>query len=574
MLEEFRTASGLLQVALERYINASFALRDGYSYRNTINSAEEIRDFVANEMGLITSYKSGLTQAQVAINQARNSLANVPINALPAEVLTYIFHLVSAEQPCTFQTPHYWDDDAPVDFPKYPDMLAHVCSQWRQVALASHALWSHIDIALSCPLTFGLYERAKTYATRARQIPMDIHIVDPGHFREAEKPDNSGSSEFDFTDNRPPNEYEMWEELMYEINPDDFDFLSLNVASRIRTLGLLVHHQYHPIHSRALEHCLANCLPGDLSELNVCVPGGSYSFPMFIKPGSLSRYSTDVALSEQQLERAWESVTTLRLKGRYPIWTSTAYHGLTHLQLEGSCRISGSELISFLKSNPQLRVIRCDLRIKETPPSGANLSPVILNELEIIDLVNAKEEDAKNFLQWVTTGSNPLQLSLCCNPTSTVLKDFLARSNVRELRVRSKSRWSYDNLPLAKFYLPLRLRVLAVDEWENNSPSQHNPIRHFHSSRTEAQFPLDLDALYMLSCCYEDFEHFRDFVGKCSPQRLILGNCTVARMDSRIPVDLTLLESETGGDLSQLSPSVEVLTASDPSPFPDWNRSY
>ncbi|CEL63119.1 hypothetical protein RSOLAG1IB_05159 [Rhizoctonia solani AG-1 IB] len=493
------------------------------------------------------------------------------VNALPAEVLAYIFHLVSAEQPCASQIPYYWVDDTPVDFPKYPDVLAHVCSRWRQVALASHALWSHIDIVLSYPSSFGFHDRAKHYAARAQQIPIDIHIVDPGHHRGNKMPLTFLGSELDLTMNHPLNARKTWEESMYEINPDVFDFLSLSVAPRVRALGLLVHFEYHDVHSKALEHCLANCLPGELSELNICVPGGAYIAPMFIGPGGGLQYSTELALSEQQLERAWESVTTLRVEGRYPSWTSMAYHGLTDLQIEGTHRIVGPELLSFLGSSPRLRAVRCNLRIQQTPDLVPNARPVYLKELEIINLVNMTEDDVKNFLQWIITGSNPLQLSLCCNPTSTVLKDFLARSNVQELRVRSKPSLN-RSLPLTEFYLPIRLRVLAVDEWDNAPPTGYS-IDDPHGSSTEAQFPPEIDALYMISCHYRDFGYFREFLRKCSPQRLVLWNCTVARAGSRFPIDLTLLESETGGELSQLSPSVECLTASDPRPCPDWNRS-
>ncbi|CAE6467854.1 unnamed protein product [Rhizoctonia solani] len=320
---------------------------------------------------------------------------------------------------------------------------------------------------------------------------MDIHIVDPCHCCEVEKSNDGSSSEFDFSGNGPPNEYEVWEELMHEKNPEEFEFLSSSVAPRIRSLGLILHHQYYPIHSRALEHCLANCLLGDLVELSIRVPGGSYSTPTFIKPG-YSRYSTELALSEQQLEHAWGSVVTLRLKGIYPPWASAAYHGLTDLQLDGKHDIYGSELTSFLGSSPQLRTLRCNFRVKQAPHISKSVSPAVLKELEAIDLVNMNEQETKDFLQWISPSSKPLQLSLRCNPTATVLKDFLARSNVQEIRAQSESLWGDNELPLVEFYLPLQLRVLAVNEW---GLSPHNATYRPRSSHTEVQFPLDLDTL-------------------------------------------------------------------------------
>ncbi|KAH7345719.1 hypothetical protein B0J17DRAFT_764311 [Rhizoctonia solani] len=323
MLDELHTASNLLHTALERYMNACSALRNGSSYNNNIHSAVEISNTVAAQVDLIESYKNKLIVAEVAVKRARNNLANVPINALPPETLAHIFHLLLAQQPCPLRTTTHWSSDNPI-------------------ALDSHELWSHIDIALSCPLSNMFHNRAETYVARAHQVPLDIHFIDPGYIRQTERSialNNSSAHEYSAFDDES-NDWADWINLDYDNNPEEFTFLSSSPQPLIRSLGLLVHHQYHPIHSRALGHCLVNCLPKGVSELVINVPNDASSSPSFFQPSpgwqDQEFVSCDqLSLTEQQLGKVWYPIKTLVLNGRYPHWASTAYHGLTELHLLG-----------------------------------------------------------------------------------------------------------------------------------------------------------------------------------------------------------------------------------------------
>ncbi|KAF8755646.1 F-box-like [Rhizoctonia solani] len=533
-----------------------------------------------HELHSVESYKATFSHAQAMVNQTSSNTANAPITVLPVEILTHIFQLALADQPCPFQTEYHWnDEDNPVQLPKYPDTIAQVCSRWRRIAVACPSLWSHIDIVLSCPLSIGFHDRAKVHVTRAQPLPIDIYIIDPGIYREAKKSNNNSSFELDFPGAGPPDERKVWNELMRKNNPENFEFISPEVMPRIRTLGLRVHYQCHAIHSRALEHCLTNCLPGGLRELNINVPYGRYFTPIFLQPEAYSgphgrnRTWPWLALSERQLEYAWASVVTLHLKGVYPFWNSAAYHGLTELRLPEGHRISDSELVRFLGSSPQLRTICCNFRIRETYHNNTVFSPIALKELEVIDLMNMSDSSVETFLRWLNPGSKPLQLSLCCNPISVVLKDFVSRSNVREIRVRPPL-WEDKILPLAWFYLPLQLRILGVDGWGVNPVDDWgpSPMTPQHDQPVETQSPLDLDALYMLSCYFEDFSSFEEFVKKCAPQRLILWDCEISHSNTKSRIDLPLLRSAAGGNFSQLCPSVECLTSSDSKPLSDWER--
>jgi len=343
---------------LERYIDACSTLQPACLRKYGTNTAAELSSSVTRELELVETYRDMLTRAQVSVQRAKNNLKSVPISSLPAEVITYIFHLVLAQQPCPLRVPKHQASMKSLRLPKCPDILSHICSQWRQIALASHGLWSHVDIALSCNLSKGLHERAVTHVARAHQMPLGIHFVDIGLTRKVEisvAPDeretiNSGG-EFD--------------ELMRNYNPQEFTFLTSSSRPWVRSLGLAVHHRYHPIHDRALDYCLVNCLPRGLSELIINVPNAPFNDPSFFEPvldpqNQIDESSTQLSLSQQQLESAWHPTTTLVLNGRYPHWNSTAYYGLTELRLLGSRRIFNLDLVGVLQASPGLRIIRCD----------------------------------------------------------------------------------------------------------------------------------------------------------------------------------------------------------------------
>ncbi|KEP49494.1 F-box-like domain protein [Rhizoctonia solani 123E] len=533
MLEELHISSDLLCTVLDRYVNACSALRNGCLYRNNINSAAELLGPVTDEMSLVESYKSKITQAQVEVKRARNSLANVPINSLPAEVLAYIFRLVLAQQCCPLRAPYHWDFEDPPQIPNYPDTLSHVCSQWRYIALATPGLWSHIDIALSCPLSKGFHDRATTYVARAHQTPLDIHLIDPGYIRQVERSrasdDDSGSEQsFDSAD-------------------------------------------------QALEHCLANCSSGSLFELVIDVPNETMSYPILFETSSdLSPHdhasSTHLLLPKGQLENAWKSTTSLSLNGTYPSWSSTAYYGLTELRLLGNKDISGAELARILNSSPGLRILHCDFNIQGSPHVGTSSSLITLQELETLEISGMRRAGVEHFLRWLTTGPKHLRLSLGVDPTSALLKDFFTRSNVQEMRIETKLRASTEpELSPTMFCLPPQLKTLVITGWSWDGDRVMNTSTP-SGPNNETLATIELDALYMLSCCFNTFYKFREVVAKFSPRKLVVWNCDIEYPASTwLNINLPYIKSIIGNDLSQLCPSVECLTVREPKPLQDWD---
>src|ERR1700761_8616112 len=73
-----------------------------------------------------------------ALRHRRNALA--PVSSLPTEVIEVIFsllHVPSTLLPFTL--------DGKLDHLVWP-RVAHVCHQWREIALNQPLFWSHVDL--------------------------------------------------------------------------------------------------------------------------------------------------------------------------------------------------------------------------------------------------------------------------------------------------------------------------------------------------------------------------------------------------------------------------------------------
>ncbi|KAL5637863.1 hypothetical protein ACGC1H_002213 [Rhizoctonia solani] len=488
------------------------------------------------------AYKGKLGQAEVAVKSARNNL------------------------PCPLRVHSHWDSGTPARLPTYPDVFTRVCSRWRRIALASHTLWSHIDIRLSCNLSKGFHARAETYVARAHQAPLEIHFIDSSCIVKIER-----SEEYD--DDFEEESFDGWFKWEREVryyNPEVFAFLAATPRPRIRSLGLLVFEEYHAIHSRALEHCLANCFPGILSELVIDVPERIPHHPFFqtsLDPQHRDDVSSTrfLSLSEQQLEDVWRSTTTLFLRSKSPRWSSAAYHGLIDLRLFGRQEISELELTDILTSSPGLRILRCNFDVHGSTPLSDLVPSVVLQELEVLNLEGMNKVNTECFLGWLKPGLKPLRLSLSGDSTLALLDDFYARSNVQEMRVKAEHQYFDEHLlPFALLSLPPQLRTLVmVDRGQGIS---------YRIETTYTSPPIKLDTLYMLSCRYDKFSELGDMVAKYSPRRLVLWECSIGHpYQGSSKIDMRFLESAPGNTLRQFCVSIECPTDWNYSSFLDWD---
>ncbi|KDN35011.1 hypothetical protein RSAG8_11954, partial [Rhizoctonia solani AG-8 WAC10335] len=162
MLEDLKNAGDNLRSALVRYITVCSKLR-GRTLQDRVShgTSRELDDQIRKEVEYFDQYETQLQGALHSLRVARNSARSIaPINALPAEILVHIFHLVSGSRIRTIKH------------------LTHVCSQWRSVSLSCCSLWTQINY---CPredpaLQPKLLDQVRTYLFRVGQLPLRISI--------------------------------------------------------------------------------------------------------------------------------------------------------------------------------------------------------------------------------------------------------------------------------------------------------------------------------------------------------------------------------------------------------------
>ncbi|KDN39734.1 hypothetical protein RSAG8_08652, partial [Rhizoctonia solani AG-8 WAC10335] len=138
-LTQLNVAHNLLRAASDQYLTACSSINRAHTYGTLPREAlPELMRSVSDELVLIHDLGKTLLTARAILAATRNHVSFVvPICRLPDEVLVKIFQLVAAEQSCSFHANTGKIICQPLG---YPTLLTHVCSRWRQVAMASKRL--------------------------------------------------------------------------------------------------------------------------------------------------------------------------------------------------------------------------------------------------------------------------------------------------------------------------------------------------------------------------------------------------------------------------------------------------
>ncbi|KEP51037.1 F-box-like protein [Rhizoctonia solani 123E] len=171
MIQELTIAGNLLNSALDRYINACLAIRKHYLKEGSFAAvAPELSSRVNSEAELVVTLNLKIHQAKSAIFWARNcSPSLVPIHSLPRELLARIFLFVSRSQ-------HNHTRYSGLSMRNRPEVVSHVCSRWRELAVNSPSFWS--TICLSVVGSPAKIVRATAFAERARSLPLELQLHD------------------------------------------------------------------------------------------------------------------------------------------------------------------------------------------------------------------------------------------------------------------------------------------------------------------------------------------------------------------------------------------------------------
>ncbi|KAG9119305.1 hypothetical protein FRC07_005726 [Ceratobasidium sp. 392] len=168
-LHTWKSARILLADAIQSYLSACATLSVACA-RPTHTPLERtvVEDAlvaVDSELTSLTSEAKALRDAQVGLSTLRNKSGKLTrINALPPEILTYIFKL---------STTYCMRDKAAKGC---YNALARVDIYWRQLALDTPELWTHIDISPDAPTGRSLYEASKLQLERAKGEPVYLHL--------------------------------------------------------------------------------------------------------------------------------------------------------------------------------------------------------------------------------------------------------------------------------------------------------------------------------------------------------------------------------------------------------------
>lgn len=514
MIEELNTASELLHAALERYFTICSTIQAScHANGSQLNGAlQELPDRISKELLLADSYQAKLEQSKTAISQSRNSFnCVVPINGLSSETLAHIFGLVLGMQDCP-------TEDKTMDFPKYPDLLSHVCSRWREVALGSRTLWSHIDLAPCHSFHQGLLARAEVYATRAGNLPLSLHVITLDY-------------EFDYDD---------------DIRDTLEEFLA-SVATRVRSLEIVPGEastvEESVIDVDIVESCLVNCVPGTLTRL--AISNRTYKLLGFLQADDATSdipnhlWWMPLGIPPELLEDIFGAVTSLRLYGLYPYWTSQAYRGLVELRLTSrrapGITIPESQFVNILSSSPKLRVLDFELSVTDSLPLDASVTPVHLDELEVLGVNTMSNDQLEVVLRWLAPGSVPLDLLIVVDPNerlfmlNTGLVAFFTRSGSSITTFHLYAGSSYFSVFNELLDLLPNLRVLAIQVLMMMAGHAHSEA----STRTDEHNPaFRLDRLELF-CGTIHLDSLLEFVERNPIQELTFQRCRFTGKQAR-----------------------------------------
>jgi hypothetical protein len=103
--------------------------------------------------------------------------SGTPVNALPNELLSYIFTLGSGaeEQGGNDVDDEEEQEESSIDEPRqqlpFKVLVSHVCRRWRTVAIETSMLWTYLDFAEGPP-----FDKSRTWLERSKGCLLDIEL--------------------------------------------------------------------------------------------------------------------------------------------------------------------------------------------------------------------------------------------------------------------------------------------------------------------------------------------------------------------------------------------------------------
>ncbi|CAE6335045.1 unnamed protein product [Rhizoctonia solani] len=406
---------------MTKYTEACAAILDNYNPSG--DAAQNLLDSVVAELPRAFDYDSKLQKAISLMWRVRNqSPSFVPINILRPEVMSRIFWF---GRHCCLPKSQLTRRNAPTDDNLiYPETALEVCHRWREIALASPDLWSHIDIDLTSGSEGILFSRALAFAARSNRAPLDLHMRIDFYFREDER-----LSDFCHSIVPRTRSVDFQSDCRTPLPRDALPLLASLLSSDA---------------TRTLRRFCINAQP--MREFCFLTPNDSTHFA----ENPRTPHSQPIPLNESIFENTMSLVTSMQLDGMYPSWSSRAYAGLVELDLDASqpagIAISELALANILRASPALRTFCFGLNMTfESGHASVTPDPVQLGHLEMIKLTGHYTIAQEAVLRMIYPRQLPLQMIVeviehyrFASPTSYWVQfiNFVSRSRIAQLHIK------------------------------------------------------------------------------------------------------------------------------------------
>ncbi|KAG8790224.1 hypothetical protein FRC12_012469 [Ceratobasidium sp. 428] len=304
-----------------------------------------------------------------------------PINTLPPEILSYVFTLSRSYCACTSTEGIEFHD------------LAVVCTYWREIALNTTTLWTHIDVGPGTPTYL-----TKLLLKRTRDVPIHAHVYEP-----------------------PTSLPRLEREASGLLAPH---------AHRVRT----VHVESYSFNQTFIRSIL-NLWLGHSNNKNILESLVIYQPYFTVRQND---EGTTIARSERA-KRTMAALTTLQLQNVSFGWNSVAYHDLVDLRLAftpGSVSISILQLVEILSASPALATLRLEYLTIYQTEGWRQLAPIRMENLSVLNLIHMLPNCLRLLLPLISTTTSLIEISLGIAADDQIrdeLVAFLVRSGVNTL---------------------------------------------------------------------------------------------------------------------------------------------
>lgn len=466
-----------LDDAIRLYLDASAALAASVLQPSNLFSDQEYFEAAVNtvryDVDSFNSRHKDLEDARFYLCKIQNrSSVHIPFNKLPLEIITRIFHTATGRSCACDRISDTLYPVSPHDYgPKTLLTLTHVCSHWRDIAIYTPPLWSHVTFSLHRADDFneGL-GCPQTWLTRARNTTLYIHL-------DGEPRSHTGRQ-----------------------IPGSVTRRLLPYIKRIVGLSFGVGWTY-PMTRWLLSQLLAGGeadLLQDFVHLGGSTPWGNQPL-LLAPPHNLS----------EPLESPLPSLRIVNTSDMCFSWESSIYRNLVTLRLIGLseiCTPTIKQLLGALSACPELRVL--DLRyICFEEQDLPQLAPVTLGTLELLDITYMWPDSIPMILPFISSGENELSIRMECQSgvdrqQIQAIVSFLERSRVTKLFMLQSHPPYLSEILTA---LP-DLRVLILDFDSGRGDMSLNDITylaHPDAGRRSALCP-KLESLYLINGALEN----------------------------------------------------------------------